>query len=322
MYNASEMSVTTKQRRAADHATTCPWLLLVFSLPVTRASKRVAVWRKLQRHGALPLKSAGYVLPNTPENQERFEWLATEIRNEHGEASVAQVQGIDDLPLRKLQQLFVEARSRDYEKLIRELRHVISNSGSRHRARLAGLRKRFQETMAIDFFNSPQRSRVQALLARAETPAPERRDGGRKLAKTHFKNRTWITRPRPGIDRVSSAWLIQRFIDAKATFVFGAAPQRGSEMIPFDMFHVTGGFGHRGEDCTFETLCKEFDIRDARVKVIAQIIHDADLEDEKFGRTEGKGLDKVLKGWATAGVADHELLRRGMQLIEGLYQGA
>jgi hypothetical protein len=80
------------------------------------------------------------------------------------------------------------------------------------------------------------------------------------------------------------------------------------------------GFGHRGADCTFETLCKHFSIRDARVKRIAEIIHDADLGDEKFGRAEGQGLDKVLNGWARQDLPDEELLQRGMDLIEGLYE--
>lgn len=80
------------------------------------------------------------------------------------------------------------------------------------------------------------------------------------------------------------------------------------------------GFGHRGEDCTFETLSKEFSIRDARVRRIAEIIHDADLGDEKFARPEGQGLDRVLSGWAKQELPDDELLQRGMELIEGLYE--
>ncbi len=312
------MNVTAHKRGVAL-SQGCPWLLLVFSLPTARASQRVAVWRKLQRHGAVPLRSSGYVLPNTAENQERFEWLAAEIRNEHGEASVAQVQAIDDLPQQKLQQLFIETRSHDYEKLMSELRPLAANSGPRRRARLAQLRKRFEEIVSIDFFHSPQRSRAEALLARVESPPSNQRASATKVVRTQFKNRTWITRPRPGIDRVSSAWLIRRFIDAKAKFTFGPPPRDGSGAVPFDMFDTTGGFGHRGDDCTFETICKDFGIRDVKVRLIAQIIHDADLEDEKFGRREGEGLDKVLKGWATEGLADHELLRRGIELIEGLY---
>jgi hypothetical protein len=81
-----------------------------------------------------------------------------------------------------------------------------------------------------------------------------------------------------------------------------------------------GGFGHRGDDCTFETLRKEFAIRDPKVEAVAEMIHDADLSDEKFGRSEALGLDRVLIGWAHEGISDDELLRRGMELIEGLYR--
>jgi hypothetical protein len=113
--------------------------------------------------------------------------------------------------------------------------------------------------------------------------------------------------------------LIRRFIDPNAKFVFADNPNAQENAIPFDMFQA-GGFGHCGEDCTFETLVKDFAIRDAQVRRIAEVIHDAGLGDEKFGRLEGIGLDKVLIGWAQQGIADEELLRRGMELIEGLYR--
>lgn len=296
-----------------------PWLLLIFSLPAKQASGRVEVWRKLKKYGALALKTSGYLLPNRPENQERFEWLATAIRNYKGQASVAQVQALDDLPSEKLVQLFLQARSKDYEVLIREAKRLLSGS-KREPGELARLRRRFQEITAIDFFNSPLRGRVEAFFESADSKGqsegiPERR---RKI-KTQYVNRVWMTRPRPGIDRVSSAWLIRRFIDSKARFVFGNEPKEHADAVPFDMFQAEG-FGHRGEDCTFETLRKEFAIRDVKIRAIAEIIHDADLEDEKFSRTEGTGLDRVLIGWAQQGVSDDELLRRGMEMIEGLYQ--
>ena len=80
------------------------------------------------------------------------------------------------------------------------------------------------------------------------------------------------------------------------------------------------GFGHRGDDCTFETLCKEFAIRDPKVLVIAEIVHDADLQDEKFGRSEAIAFDSVLNGWAQEDIADEALLERGMNLFEGLFR--
>jgi hypothetical protein len=296
-----------------------PWLLLVFSLPAKSASQRVAIWRKLQRYGMLALRSSGYVLPHSAINQERMEWLATAIRTYKGQASVVQVQGFDDLPAEQLHRLFMEARSRDYQKLLHEAKKLLALPPLRRPGgRLNRIRRRFLELQDIDFFGNPLRTKLENLLAQADKSdaAKSARKDKRKFAE--YVNRLWMTRPRPGIDRVSSAWLIRRFIDPKARFVFGTEPAAHPDAIPFDMF-VSQGFGHRGEDCTFETLYKQFAIRDMTVKRIAQIIHDADLGDEKFGRAEGLGLDKVLNGWAKQDLPDDELLQRGMDLIEGLY---
>ena len=296
-----------------------PWLLLVFSLPARSASQRVEIWRKLQRYGMLALRSSGHILPNTPANQERMEWLATAIRTYKGQASVVQVHGFDDLPEERLKKLFMESRSRDYQKLLHEAKKILGVSPARRRSgHLNRIRRRFLELQDIDFFGNPLRTKLEKLLARADESETTKSRGTSKRKPGEYVNRLWMTRPQPGIDRVSSAWLIRRFIDPKARFVFGTEPGTHPDAIPFDMFGPQG-FGHRGEDCTFETLYKQFAIRDGRVKRIAQIIHDADLGDEKFGRVEGQGLDKVLNGWAKQDLPDDELLQRGIDLIEGLY---
>jgi hypothetical protein len=308
-YNIDEMAVTGESA--------APWLLLIFSLPAKCASQRVEIWRKLQRYGTMSLESGGHVLPNTAMNLERMEWLASAIRSYRGQALVAQVQDFDNLPDKRLKEIFVTTRSRDFDRLASELKRLQASAGRISLKRVAGLRRRFDEFVRIDFFESPARARVQALLTKFDEPNTQP-DGNKQKQK--YIHKLWITRPRPGIDRVSSAWLILNFIDHKARFVFGAEPDVHPDAIPFDMF-VTQGFGHRGNDCTFETLCKQFAIRDARVKYIAQIIHDADLGDEKFGRVEGIALDKVLNGWESRGLPDEQLLQRGMELIEGLYNG-
>ena len=296
-----------------------PWLLLVFSLPAARATQRVEIWRKLQRYGVLPLRSSGYLLPNSAVNHERMEWLATAIRTYKGQASVVQVRSLDDLSNERLKGLFVELRRRDYQKLLHETKKLVSQPSSRRpAAQLHRIRRKFQEIQDIDFFGSPLRSKLESLLTRADESETKSRRS-RKRKTDEYLNRLWMTRPRPGVDRVSSAWLIRRFIDPKARFVFGREPNAHSDAIPFDMF-CAEGFGHRGEDCTFETLYKHFGIRDGRVKRIAEIIHDADLGDEKYGRVEGQGLDKVLNGWAKQDVPDDDLLKRGIELIEGLYE--
>ena len=299
------------------------WLLLTFTLPGKRASKRVEVWRKLQRYGTIMLGNSGYLLPNSSGNEERFEWLATEIRKYEGDASVVHVESIDNLSTPQLIGRFAEARAKEYQELIREIeKFQVMPQHEPGGGRLARLRSRFQEIADVDFFDSPLQKRVGELLASADAKRAARRmPPAAKINPHEFKNRLWVTRPRPGVDRSASAWLIRRFIDPKARFAFAPEEQVPKEGVPFDMFR-SGGFGHRGDDCTFETLQKDFRIRDAKVKVIAEIIHDADLSDEKFGRKQGLGIDEVLKGWARQGVPDAELLERGIQLMEGLYHSA
>lgn len=304
--------MTVREKRSAG------WLLLTFTLPTKRASQRVEIWRKLQRYGTVPLGNSGYLLPSDSANEERFQWLASSIRK-NGEASVVRVESIDNLSTAQLKGRFSEARVRDYQELIQELQ-TLSREPAEQRsvARVGRLRNRFQEIVDVDFFESPLQERVRELLERASSSRTAKAGITAKINPNDYKNQTWVTRSRPGVDRCASAWLIRRFIDPKARFTFAPEDQVPPQGVPFDMFHERG-FGHRGTDCTFETLEKEFRIRDPRVAVIGQIIHDADLLDDRFGRKEGYGVDEILKGWARQGFPDEKLLERGVELIEGLY---
>lgn len=304
------MNIATSEKRP-------PWLLLTFTLPTKRASQRVEVWRKLQRYGGVPLGNSGYLLPNNGMNLERFEWLAQAIRKYSGEASVVSVQEIDNLSAPQLAARFTESRAVEYQELIRDLQKASSvPPNKRPSGRMSRLRARFREIAEIDFFANPLQKRVEDLLAKAEGPqsAAEKTP---KINPKDYLSRLWVTRPRPGIDRSASAWLIRKFIDKKARFTFAEEADVPPAAIPFDMFQA--GFGHRGEDCTFETLRKEFRIRDRRISAIGEMVHDADLSDGKFGRKEAFGVDAVLIGLARKGIADKDLLDRGMEMIEGLY---
>jgi len=297
------------------------WLLLTFTLPTKRASQRVEIWRKLQRFVTVPLGNSGYLLPSSPSNEERFEWLATAIRKYGGDASVVHVESIDNLSRPQLIGRFAEARAREYQELIRELQRFSSTRvEGKGAGRLSRLRNRFQEIVDVDFFDSPLQKRVQELLEQAARShaAKSGAAANSKINPKDYRGRVWVTRPRPGVDRCASAWLIRRFIDRKARFAFAPEDRVSAGAVPYDMFHEEG-FGHRGDDCTFETLTKQFHVRDPKVGLIGQIIHDADLLDDRFGRKEGYGVDEILKGWAQQGISDDKLLERGMELIEGLY---
>ena len=308
------MSISPKERGPA-------WLLLVFTLPTAKASERVGVWRKLQRYGAVSLPASGYVLPDNSMNQERFEWLAASIRSSKGQAAIAHVSSFNNLDNGSIEHLFNEARSREYQALEKELRRLQNETRrTASETSIGRLKKRLDQIVEIDFFGSPARARVEAAMQQLESHDRPEKDMESKKNPKDYARKTWVTRPNPGIDRVSSAWLIRRFIDPHAKFAFNSDPKRHPKAIPFDMFSA-GGFSHVGDNCTFETLVKSFGIRDARVKLLAEAIHDADLGDERFGRTEALGVDRILDGWNRQGIASEEVLKKGVDMIEGLYNG-
>jgi len=297
------------------------WLLLVFTLPTAKASERVGVWRKLQRYGAVALPASGYVLPNNPMNQERFEWLATSIRSSKGQAAVAQVCSFDELRNEQIESMFNEARTREYQLLEKELKKLAKlPNREKSKPGVVRLKRRLQQIVEIDFFGSPMRARIEEAVRQLESGDGNQQAREGKKNPKDYVGRTWITRPQPGIDRVSSAWLISRFIDPHAKFAFDKDPGRHPEAIPFDMFNA-GGFGHMGNDCTFETLVKSFKIKDSKLRLVAEAIHDADLADEHFGRTEALGIDRILDGWNRQGMENEEVSRKGIEMIEGLYNG-
>ena len=198
-----------------------PWLLLIFTLPTKRASQRVEVWRKLQRYGAVPLGNSGYLLPNDATSQERFEWLAIAIRNYGGDASVIHIQSIDNLSTPQLIRRFSEARAREYQEVLRELQKLASvPPHKRAPGRLHRLRARYREIVEIDFFNSPLQKRIEEMLERADVSPLSGKEPVR-INLREYRNRLWVTRPRPGIDRSASAWLIRlqriQLLSASAT---------------------------------------------------------------------------------------------------------
>jgi hypothetical protein len=137
------------------------------------------------------------------------------------------------------------------------------------------------------------------------------------LKRADYQGRTWLTRPRPQIDRVGSAWLIKNFIDPKAKFVFSANAADHPSAIPYDMADVE--LTHQGDDCTFETLLKRFAIRDRAIEKIAGMVHDADLHDDKFRAPAADGIDRVLAGLARLGWSDQRILQHGFVCFEALH---
>jgi hypothetical protein len=295
------------------------WLLLLFSLPTNRNTERVAVWRRLKKMGAVQIKTSTYLLPDEPAQYEQFQWLAQQIRDYGGDSTLVRAQEIEGLTKEKVVSLFNTARDKEYVDLRKALQGFISRRRKSNAefaaAELERLTKQFRELRQIDFFDSPRGQDVAMLLRRAE--GPRRSAKLQTLDVRQYRGKTWLTRPRPEVDRVGSAWLISKFVDPKAKFVFAPSAQAVPEAIPFDMLDAE--FSHHGNCCTFETLVKRFAISDKALTKIGEMIHDADLDDARFQRVEAVGIDRVLKGWAKEGLPDEEILRRGFECFDALY---
>ena len=295
------------------------WLLLLFSLPTNRNTERVAVWRRLKKMGAVQIKTSTYLLPDEPAQHEQFQWLAKQIRDYGGDSTLVRAQEIEGLTKEKVVSLFNAARDLDYTVLRKALQTFIARrpklDGAAAATELERFTRQFRELRQIDFFDSARGHEVAMLLRRAE--GPKRSSKLQTLDPKQYRGKTWLTRPRPEIDRVGSAWLISKFIDPKAKFVFAPTAQAVPEAIAFDMLDAE--FSHHGNRCTFETLTKRFSVSDKAIAKIGEMIHDADLDDARFQRVECVGIDRVLKGWAKEGLPDEEILRRGFECFDALY---
>ena len=129
-----------------------------------------------------------------------------------------------------------------------------------------------------------------------------------------------MTRKNIHVDRIASAWLIRRFIDAKATFKFvpgqGYQPAKGE--VSFDMFEAN--FTHEGDKCTFEVLVDRFSLREPGLKTVAEIVHDIDVKDSKFGRPPTQGIADMIAALALAHRSDEPRLEAGMLMFDQLLE--
>lgn len=308
------------------------WLTLLTTLPPTPTRHRVGVWRKLQRMGAVRLRGSAWILPETPETTELFQWLVQEIESFRGEATLLHVDRVGNMTPEHVTDLFHKARTPEYQATTEGCREILSQldryrashrgSVAKLRSKLDGIKRELDRIQSIDYLEAPSGRRARDLweTAAKRLRAAETRPAappGRRRASLPPPGSTWVTRPRPHIDRIASAWLIRRFYDAGAKFAFADTADAARKGIPFDVLGAE--FGHHGEDCTFETLIKRFGVKDGRARAIAEIVHEADLHDGKFTRAESTGIDLALRGLAEATPDDQDLLERGMAIFDGLY---
>ena len=308
-------------------------MLLIHQIPPRPAYLRVKIGRHLQRIGAVAIKNSVYALPRNDETQEDFQWVLREVVKGGGDASIVEARFIDGLSDDQVLALFQSAREADYRELADQARGVAATLPKRGPPpesrrievanQVARLRQRLSELIAIDFFGAPGREIAEGLVSSMEArmkPSAEPRETARStLPRDEYRGRTWVTRTGIKVDRMASAWLIRKLIDPQARFKFvpakGYEPREGE--LRFDMFEAE--FTHDGDLCTFEVLVQRFGLDDPALRPIAEIVHDVDVKDAKYGREEAPGVGQVVAAIAAAHPDDEARLERGAALFDDLY---
>jgi hypothetical protein len=298
------------------------------------------IWRKLAKAGAVQLKGAVYILPATDEHEEFLQWLIGEVKSMGGDGAFVKSADIRSTDENDIRQLFLSQAEKEYrgfeknlEAFERKVQSIRKGAKRDENARLADhagkLARELADIQLRDFFSSPtgveMTKRMQALktalkgldqrgVEPAGTVTPKR--------TADYQGRTWFTRKKPFIDRMASAWLIRRFVDSKADFKFinesDLAGVGGNAATTFDIRDAE--FTHIGDQCTFEVLMKSFGIKDKAVRKIAEIVHDLDVKDDKYGDPEATGVEEILIGIRKTVKNDSEALERGMAVFEMLYK--
>lgn len=305
-----------------------PWTVLTYSLPSTpRSSPRVALWRRLRRLGAMSPTGSIYILPGQAECVEAFQWLAQEIRHAQGEALVMHVEQFDDLADSQLIELFRQARDEEYgeiEPQLVDLEQAVTVSLESEGYypdlldKLDKLRRRYTDIKRVDYFHSPAGDRLAARLAALQQNLTSNKAAIISVpiaSLAEYREKRWVTRPRPHVDRLACAWLIRRFINPKAAIRYALEPE--PDEISFDMSQAH--FGHEGRFCTFETMLRAFQLAEPGLQTMAEIVHEIDLRDGQYVHPEVAGIDAILRGWLAANFSDAELETYGVALFEGLY---
>lgn len=301
------------------------WLILVHRIPPRPLYLRAKMRQRLADVGAVAVKNSVYLLPHGADALEDLQWIAQEIVTGGGDAHLFEGDFVDGVASDSAESQFREARNADYEALAADAHAAMKAARSAAAAaELAAahvrLMRRFEEIRRIDFFDAEKRAAEEALAAIEKRLQKDQQKETRMLkANPDLRGKTWVTRPGVKVDRMASAWFIRRFVDPKARFRFAepASPKKDGE-LRFDM--VGGDFTHEQDRCTFETLIGRVGLPDKGVRAIAEIVHDLDLKDGKYGRNEAAGVRMMLDGLMARTDSDDERIERALVIFDDLHE--
>ncbi len=307
------------------------WLLLIHQIPPKPNALRVKIWRRLQQVGAVAIKQSVYAMPLSEQSREDLSWILREIVEGGGDGSISEARFVEGLTDEQIIALFQSARKSEYENIIQDANLLLAEWSSgqndprdpavRGPAQVLKLQRRLDNVTAIDFFQAPERGTAEILLKELAT-----RLSGQASTETtaeiklhNLKGKTWVTRKNLFVDRMACGWLIRRFVNEGAVFKFVSDPQYvpKSNELRFDMFD--GEFTHEGDRCTFEVMIQRLQLHDRALVSLAEVVHDIDLKEAKYGRAETDGLNALLTGLVASQPDDDQRMVEGFRLFENLY---
>jgi len=304
------------------------WSLLVLTLPTENATARMRFWRALKAKGCAVLRDGIYLLPYTDEGEAMLRELAGAIAESGGTAHLLRAPSLDASQEGEFRSLF--DRGEEYAAFTRALadaRKTLAGQSATELTRLLRrLRKDFDAIRAIDYFPDDAATRaevalqdftalVDTVLSPGEPHAAER--AIRRLAIDEYQGRTWATRQRMWVDRVASAWLIRRFIDTHARFIWLASPADcPPDALGFDFDGAA--FTHVGERVTFEVLLASFGLdKDSALVRLGEIVHALDVGGPAVPETVG--FEAVMGGTRQRAENDDQLLEQMGAVLDALY---
>jgi hypothetical protein len=308
------------------------WIIFSYTIPAVDARARMRVWRRVTAIGAVQLKTGLQILPCREDLLENVTWLIGEVSDLGGEAVAIQCARVEGMTDSQITQLFQAQVDPEFARIQDEARALLPNAATPANdpdlrtisLALRKLRKRCESVRERDFFPSGAAARTLSVL---DTISEQLRQPDMaavvapRLDPADFQRRIWVTRARPYIDRLGSAWLIRRFIDPEARFRFllpGETPAQDQGELPFDM--AVGDFSHQGELITFEVLLRDFALNDPTLVRISELVREIDIR-EKVLPDDAALLKAMLDGLVAAQPDDHQLLEQASLLFDALHGG-
>jgi len=306
------------------------WLLVIMNLPGRNQTLRMRVWRGLKASGAPALRDGVYLLPNTPASRRIFEEYGAEVRSGGGSARFLAFDAESPTEHREFVALFDRtAAYADVKKRINAVRWSASKlKEPQARRLLAALRRDVADVVSTDFFPGDGRAEAEQTLAAAEAALNARFSPDEPTAihrrivrrdRKDYQKRLWATRKGLWIDRVCSAWLIGRFIDAKATFVWlKSIKDCPARALGFDFDGAT--FTHIDSKVTFEVLLISFGLEhNVGLARLAEIVRYLDVGGLPVA--EAAGFAAIMTGARASHTSDDEFIKAVFPVLDQLYAG-